>query len=262
MPQPGSAVKGLSKDAGVRRFFRLQDVKDDQIKKAVHLLPGEPAIELCLRRSARTQRFSLRVSRLDGRVTLTLPHGASEEKAMAFLRRQKSWLRQTLAELPAAMAQEIGFGTFLPIEGRLYQIRPGEARTPRIEGDNLLVGGESPARRVGAFLKELARQRLLAAVEYRAGMVGRDYARITLRETRSRWGSCNAQGALMFSWRLIMAPPEVLDYVVAHEVAHLVEMNHSAAFWKIVESLRPDWKTQRLWLRENGAALHQYRFGG
>jgi hypothetical protein len=85
-------------------------------------------------------------------------------------------------------------------------------------------------------------------------------ARITLRDTRSRWGSCTADGALMYSWRLILAPPSVLDYVAAHEAAHLVEMNHSARFWALVERLCPDWQAERAWLRREGAALQAWRF--
>jgi predicted metal-dependent hydrolase len=112
-----------------------------------------------------------------------------------------------------------------------------------------------------AFLKALARTRLVAASDRYAGLLGQGFAAISLRDARSRWGSCTAEGALMFNWRLVMAPPDVLDYVAAHEVAHLVEMNHSPAFWAVVTRLRPDWKRQRDWLQTQGGALQAYRFG-
>jgi predicted metal-dependent hydrolase len=115
--------------------------------------------------------------------------------------------------------------------------------------------------RVGAFLKALARTRLAAASDKYAARIGRPSTRLTLRDPRSRWGSCTADGALMFSWRLVMAPPDVLDYVAAHEVAHMIEMNHSAAFWAVVAGLRPDWKAQRDWLHGQGSVLQGYRFG-
>ncbi|MEL7205889.1 MAG: SprT family zinc-dependent metalloprotease, partial [Pseudomonadota bacterium] len=115
--------------------------------------------------------------------------------------------------------------------------------------------------RVATWLKLLARDRLIEASDRYAAELGRPYTRLSLRDTRSRWGSCSAQGRLMYSWRLILAPPEALDYVAAHEVAHLQEMNHSPAFWSIVADLCPDYETQRLWLRHEGTSLHRYRFG-
>src|SRR5690606_32603283 len=110
------------------------------------------------------------------------------------------------------------------------------------------------------WLKALARDRLAAAADRHAATLGRGYRSLVLRDTRSRWGSCAADGRLMFSWRLAMAPPEVLDYVAAHEVAHLAEMNHSPAFWAVVERLMPDHRAPRAWLRAEGAALHRWNF--
>ncbi|MFM2356655.1 MAG: hypothetical protein RLZZ528_2391, partial [Pseudomonadota bacterium] len=111
-----------------------------------------------------------------------------------------------------------------------------------------------------AFLRVAARTRLNAACDRFAAALGRPYSRIALRDTRSRWGSCTQDGGLMFSWRLVMAPPEVLDYVAAHEVAHLAEMNHSDAFWSVVARLYPDHARQRRWLKAEGSLLHGYRF--
>ncbi|MGR3469034.1 MAG: M48 family metallopeptidase, partial [Shimia sp.] len=115
-------------------------------------------------------------------------------------------------------------------------------------------------RRLQAWLKVQARDRLAAASDHYAGLLGRPYTRLTLRDTRSRWGSCTADAGLMYSWRLILAPSEVLRYVAAHEVANLKEMNHSPAFWAIVAQLYPGHESPRRWLREHGAELHRYRF--
>ena len=93
-----------------------------------------------------------------------------------------------------------------------------------------------------------------------AARLGKGYTRLTLRDTRSRWGSCTSDGGLMFSWRLIMAPPSVLDYVAAHEVAHLAQMNHSPAFWAEVTRIYGDFDPPRQWLRTHGADLHRYQF--
>jgi predicted metal-dependent hydrolase len=223
-------------------------------------LPGLPAVEITLRRSARARRFSLRVSRLDGTVTLSLPHGAREAEALAFARTQEDWLRAALARMPR-MA-EVAPGAMIPVEGRMLRLDCAPGRVPRIEGDSLRVPGD-PGRagaRAAAFLKLMARDRLAEACDRHAARLGRPYARLTLRDTRSRWGSCAADGSLMFSWRLIMAPPAVLDYVAAHEVAHLAQMNHSPAFWAVVARLYPDHAAARRWLKAEGQALHALRF--
>lgn len=225
------------------------------------LLPGPPPVDITLRRSARARRFSLRVSRLDGRVTLSLPPGAREAEAMAFARQQEPWIRRALADLPQTAT--VGLGALVPVEGRLLRLDAGPGRLIRIDGDSLLIPG-NPAQagvRAGAFLKHLARDRLTEASDRYARMIGRPYSRLTLRDTRSRWGSCTADGALMYSWRLAMAPPAVLDYVAAHEVAHLAQMNHSPAFWAVVARLVPGYAAHRRWLKQHGQALHGYRFG-
>ena len=228
-------------------------------------LDGTPPLEIALRRSARARRFSLRVSRLDGRVTLTLPQHAREAEALAFARGKDGWIRQVLVQMgfgPGAVAAPgLRFGDTLPFEGRPLLLTPAALRSPRVEGGALLMPAD-PARlvpRLAAFLKLAARDRLTEASDLHAAALGLRYARITLRDTRSRWGSCTSDGALMYSWRLILAPPAVLDYVAAHEVAHLAEMNHSPAFWAVVARLMPDYARHRHWLRAEGAALHRLR---
>jgi hypothetical protein len=224
------------------------------------VLPGLPDLDITLRRSARARRFSLRVSSLDGRVTLSRPARAREAEALAFARAQEGWLRQALARVP--QGAEVAMGGELPFEGRPLRLMPGSGRAIRVEGDSLLVPGD-PAQvgaRVAAWARARARDRLAEAADRYAAQIGRKVAQVALRDTRSRWGSCTADGRLMFSWRLILGPPAVLEYVAAHEVAHLVEMNHSPAFWAVVERLYPGWQVQRAWLRRHGSALHAIRF--
>ncbi len=227
------------------------------------VLPGAPPIEIVMKRSGKARRFSLRVSRLDGRVTLTLPARARETEALRFLQAQEGWLRQTLAEMPEVTGETVRIGGRIPLEGRLLRLEAATGRSVRVEGERLLVPGD-PAQagaRVAAWLKVLARDRLARASGHYAALVGRSYTGLTLRDTRSRWGSCSPAGALMYSWRLIMAPPPVLAYVAAHEAAHLVEMNHSAAYWAVVGRIHPFWQRERAWLRAEGQSLHRYRFG-
>ncbi|KAF0173938.1 MAG: Zinc metalloprotease [Rhodobacteraceae bacterium] len=226
------------------------------------ILPGLPEIEITLRRTARARRFSLRVSQATGAVTLSIPTRAREAEALAFVRAQEGWIRAALARMPAVVG--VGIGAELPFEGRMLQLAAGAGRSVRIEGDSLIVPGDADraAARVSAFLRVQARNRLVAASDHYAAQIGRKVTRVTLRDTRSRWGSCTSDGALMYSWRLIMAPPRVLDYVAAHEVAHMLEMNHSDRFWAVVDRLFPGWQAERAWLKRQGGALQSIRFEG
>ena len=225
-----------------------------------HVLPGTPPVELTLRRSPRARRISLRVSGLDGKVTLTLPRGVPEAEALDFARSKARWLRAQLEARPDHVA--VGIGVEIPVEGVPVQLVEGLGRRIEIRDGQLCVPGpvDAFAARVQAWLKARARDQLAEASDRYAQVLGRRCSRLSLRDTRSRWGSCSSGGRLMYSWRLIMAPPEVLDYVAAHEVAHLVEMNHAPAFWAVVAQLCPGYAAPRRWLRQNGADLHRYRF--
>lgn len=223
-----------------------------------HALPGTPPVPLTLRKSARARRISLRISQLDGRVTLTYPTGVPETEALSFAHQKEAWIRGHLQERPEV--ETVGIGHSIPIEGIARRIVPAQGRRVLLQGDEIGVPAGAEARRLARFLKELARDRLTGACDDYAAILGRPYHSLTLRDTRSRWGSCTSTGGLMFSWRLILAPPEVLHYVAAHEVAHLAEMNHSPAFWAQVERIFGPYKGPRRWLRDNGAELHRYRF--
>ena len=226
-----------------------------------HFLSGNPPVELVLRRSTRARRISLRVSGVDGRVTLTLPRGVAEREGLKFAEEKADWLRRHLGNRPVDVLAVAGAD--IPVEGRVLRITPATGRSVRIAGDALLVPGRPDAvpARLRAWLKTRARDRLAAASDHYSEQLGKPYTRLTLRDTRSRWGSCSSAGGLMYSWRLILCPADVLDYVAAHEVAHLAEMNHSPAFWSTVARLKPGYEAPRRWLRENGAGLHRYRFG-
>ncbi|MFU8865186.1 MAG: M48 family metallopeptidase [Rhodobacterales bacterium] len=226
-----------------------------------HFLPGNPPVAITLRKTAQARRISLRISRLDGRVTLTCPLRTSDREALSFAHEKADWLRRHLMEQPKQAG--IGIGGEIPFAGATLRIAQGEGRLVQVHGDLLLVPGapDRAAARIAGFLKQTARDRLAAASDHYATLLGRPYTRLTLRDTRSRWGSCTADGGLMYSWRLVMAPPEVLAYVAAHEVAHLAEMNHSDAFWSVVTKLYGDYRAPRRWLRDKGGDLHRYRFG-
>lgn len=221
---------------------------------------GDPPIEVRLRRDPRARRLILRLARDTGGPVLTVPPGLSLATARAFLNDQEAWLRGRLAARPAL--RRVAEGTTLPFgDGTLTLLSIPNGRLRR-DGDRLLVPGAAEAlpRKVAVFLRAAARDACAAQSARHAAALQRRVARISLRDPRSRWGSCTATGELMFSWRLILAPSAVLDYVAAHEAAHLVEMNHGPRFWALVARLCPAFQTYRDWLRRHGPDLHCWDF--
>jgi predicted metal-dependent hydrolase len=221
---------------------------------------GDPPIEVRIRRNPRARRLVLRVTQDAGVPTLTVPPLVALSRARAFAVEQEGWLRSRLAVAPARMT--VGVGSMIPYRGEPHRVVSTGSGRVALAGGSIMVPGpvERAPARAEAFLREAARQRCLAAAETHAERLGRRIGRLTIRDTRGRWGSCSAAGDLMFSWRLILAPDAVLDYVAAHEAAHLVELNHSRRFWMLVESLVPDMEAQRGWLRRHGGGLMAYDF--
>ncbi|WPZ35736.1 SprT family zinc-dependent metalloprotease [Thalassobaculum sp. OXR-137] len=222
-------------------------------------------IPVPVRRSARARRMLLRVDPVRGGPELVLPAGAKIDAARTFATKNLGWLRARLAHLPARTA--FVSGATVPILGRPHLIRHrpdqrgGVWRVEDPDGSvELHVSGtaEHLPRRLTDFLKGEARRTVGPRAKLHAEALGRKVGRVTVRDTATRWGSCSSRGDLSFSWRLVLAPEEVLDYVVAHEAAHLVEMNHSDRFWALVELLMPDYKRPRTWLKRHGSKLHAY----
>jgi predicted metal-dependent hydrolase len=245
----------------VSKPLAQQKDREETWPVSTHILAGNPPVEVHLRRSARARRISLRVSSLDGKVTLTLPAGVRDAEALDFAQDRADWIRKHLVNVPSEAA--IVPGAHVPIEGIPRRIVAGRGRRVVLSETEIAVPGDAAAlpKRLAAFLKTLARDRLVAASDEYADRLGRPFERISLRDTRSRWGSCSTRGTLMYSWRLILAPGDVLRYVAAHEVAHLEEMNHSPRFWAAVERIHGPYHAPRRWLRENGRDLHRYSFG-
>jgi hypothetical protein len=217
-----------------------------------------------LRRHRQARRYTLRVQAANRAIVLTMPIRGSLRDAVTFAERSGAWIAARLKRLP----QPIPFadGLELPLRGVPHRIvhRHGARGTVWTEdsgtGPLICVAGNKAhlARRVRDFLKREAKADLDAASRHYAQMLGVTLKRIVVRDQTSRWGSCTAAGVLSYSWRLILTPPYVLDYLAAHEVAHLVEMNHSRAFWRVVARICPDWQRAKGWLTAHGNALHRY----
>ena len=245
---------------GIFQRHRTGNLGGENADPNSFVLQGEPPITVDIRASKSTKRLSLRVSRLDGRITLSMPTRVRQSEAMNFALEKEIWIRKQLAGQVEKIIPTHG-GKVL-FQGRDTPIIKAHSGPVRYEDGQFFVSGATnhvPAR-LAAFLKTTARTRLAAASDAYARELCTKYQRISLRDTRSRWGSCTSGGNLMFSWRLIMAPNDVLDYVAAHEVAHLLEMNHSAEYWANVLRIYPGYDTPRRWLRNNAARLHSYQF--
>ena len=217
--------------------------------------------EVAIRVSKRARRLLLRMDAATRRFELVLPPGLPPETALKFLEAQRGWIAARLDSLPARVP--FAEGAVVPVLGVPHRIRreddPAAPPVTIADGEIRVRGGpEHVARRVRDHLVRFARQELARRARIHAARIGRTVTRITVRDTKSRWGSCSASGSLSFSWRLILAPEPVLDYVVAHEVAHLVEMNHSARFWKLVRTMVADPASQRAWLKRHRAELLSY----
>lgn len=217
-------------------------------------------IEIAVRHSRRARHYRLTVEVRTGPV-LTVPGGGRWREATAFLDRQRDWLAQRLAVQPPRVA--FADGAEIPLRGVTHAVvatGEGQGGVRVGAGPALEVGGAVArlAARLTGWLKEEARADLAGAVRMHAARLGVAPAGLSVRDQASRWGSCSSTGRLSFNWRLVMAPPHVLDYVAAHEVAHLIEMSHSPRFWAALECTLPDMARGRAWLKENGRALHAY----
>jgi len=212
------------------------------------------------RRSPRARRVSLRIDPRAGAVVVTLPLRAGRRQGLDLLHTHAAWVMDRLSALPPA--SPFLPGAVVPVGGRPHRIvHVGGLRGPTRLGEGVLeVAGDAVhvPRRVADFLRQEARRRIGSLALAKAGAVDRRVPRITIKDTRSRWGSCAPDGALAFSWRLVLAPPEVLDYVVAHEAAHLVHMNHGPRFWALCAKLTPHAEPAKAWLAAHGARLLRY----
>lgn len=254
------------------------------ISKKSMLQHGEEiALENCdipikFRRHPKARRLTLRVSSTDRSAIVTVPPFCSDSETITFLENHRTWLFQQFEKIPEAAP--FSPNSLIPLRGELHklvfagqsrgkgvvwieenkktnsdEIEPDQPEFPEIH----INGTEQFApRRLTRWLIDQARKDLYERSGWHSKNLGLSFKKIMIKDQRSRWGSCSSAGVLSYSWRLILAPTEVLDYVAAHEVAHLAEMNHGPNFWALVDQTLPTYKTAKNWLRENGSDLHRY----
>lgn len=226
--------------------------------------------KIALRRNPRATRFTLRIRAATQEVVLTAPTRSRLADVRKFASEHAEWIHSKLTLVPKTVPFQ--HGSIVPVRGIDHQIvhlrtEHGLVSLERPKADSLpqrpfflyVFGHEEHVeRRTSDFLKTLAKADIRLAVKKHCSMLNIQPPPVTIRDTVSRWGSCSSTGGLNFSWRLIFAPAFILDYLAAHEVAHIREMNHSKRFWGIVEALCPETHSAEKWLDEHGASLHRY----
>ena len=230
----------------------------------IEIVLGDGSVPVALKRVSHSQRFTLRVRAATRDVVLSMPAYSSLRSAREFAERNADWIQARLATLPRPVSFEPR--SVVPLRGVEHHIvhRPETRGVVWTEypasGPQICVAGERPhvSRRVADFLKREAKKDLEAAVRKHTRRIEVVAQRIVLRDTKSRWGSCSSAGTLNFSWRLVMAPAYVLDYLAAHEVAHIVHMDHSPQFWKVTHKLCARTDEAEAWLKTKGADLHRF----
>ncbi|MES2906851.1 MAG: SprT family zinc-dependent metalloprotease [Pseudomonadota bacterium] len=228
-----------------------------QLQESLVFHDGEKNYAVAVKRHARAKRLTLRVEPAQ-QILLTVPLRCSKKRMFAFLEESRTWLIKQLIKTPRALPFKNG--AIVPLRG-LPHIIMHHADTPRgmvhaREGEIHVYGdAKHLARRLTDFFKKEAKKDFEEAVARHATKIGARVKRIQLRDPRTRWGSCSEEGILCFSWRIIFAPPFVLDYLAAHEVAHLRVMDHSPRFWKLTEKICPHTPQGRSWLKDHGNAL-------
>lgn len=254
-PAPGRLARCGASAVSNRVIFRSES---RDVTAAVLEIEGR-SVPLSVRRSHRARRLYLRVDPSappDLPVELILPRGVGLAEGLRFARDKQGWVARRLAALPTPIP--FTDGAVIEIGGERLTIRHvGGSTVTRRDGAMLLVGGgpEHLARRVRDWIRGHARDVLTRRSRELAERIGRQIRSVRLGDPRSRWGSCSPDGRLAYSWRLVLAPPFVLDYVVAHEVAHLVHLNHGRKFWLLAAELAGDIDTPRAWLNRNGPRL-------
>jgi len=232
----------------------------DGVVEEVMLDLGGRRVTLAVRRSRRARRIALRIDPVAAGVELVLPWRTSLASGLRFAEARGPWVASRLAALPP----HVPFidGAVIPYLGEplIIRHRPERRGPVRREGAEVVVAGltEHLRRRVRDWLKREARAFLAERTRIFAERIGRRVTAIRLGDPRSRWGSCSADASIAYSWRLVLAPPWVVDYVVAHEVAHLAELNHGRGFWRLVAELAGEVEGPRSWLRANGTRLLRY----
>jgi len=256
----------------MRWLERLNNSTPNTLQHGQEIALENCEIPVTLRRHPKARRLTLRVNATNRSAVITVPPSCSDRETLKFLNSHKSWLYQQVAKIP----EPVPFSdqSVIPLRGTDHKINfAGAVRGKGVvwleqeETDllpliNVTGNAQFAPRRLKNWLIKQARKDIYERSQWHANNLGLKFKKIMIKDQRSRWGSCSSNGVLSYSWRLILSPPEVLDYVAAHEVAHLQEMNHGPNFWALVHKTLPTYEGPKDWLRDNGTDLHRYGMQG
>ena len=244
------------------------------LKQAVSLVDGsnnlvsrypfeEISPDIVIKQNPRAKRLAIRIDNKKRVANLVIPPRTSMRRAYLFALERKYWIRERIAELPELISLENGASIPLLGQNTLIEVNYDQKlKTTSIflENNKLIVSTnkEDPSSRIIRFLKNLIKEELSKRSKEKASQINKTIQRIDVKDTSSRWGSCSHDGKLSFSWRLIFASEEAIDYVVAHEVAHLEYMDHSPAFWMLCEDLSENYSAGKSWMHRNSQELNCY----
>ena len=217
---------------------------------------------ITINRKNNIRRLSLKVCRITGKISISAPKFLSESEIRKFYYLNRSWIHNQINQ--CLVPKIVNDGSFIPVEGNLYEIvaKKNCSKIKFLENNQICIPKNisNIGKEVQTFLLEYCKSVMIPIILKKPNLMIQKIKKINFKDTKSRWGSCSSTGSIMLNWRLIMAPPAVYNYVIIHELAHLVHMNHGPLFWKLVQELSPNYLKDKEWLKKNGKEIRRYIF--
>ena len=217
---------------------------------------------IVISRKNNIRRLSLKVCRITGKISINAPKFLSESEIYKFYYSNLSWIQNQINQ--CLVPKIVKEGLFLPIEGNLYEIvvKKNCSKIKFLEKNQICIPKDisNIGKEIQTFLLEYCKSVMIPIILKKSNLIRQKIKKISFKDTKSRWGSCSSTGSIMLNWRLIMVPPSIYNYVIIHELAHLVHMNHGLLFWKLVQELSPNYSKDKEWLKKNGQEIRRYIF--
>ena len=208
------------------------------------------------------RRLSLKVCRITGEISINAPKFLSESEIYKFYNLNRNWIHNQINQ--CLVPKIVKEGLFLPVEGNLYEIvvKKSCSKIKILENNQICIPKNISdiGKELQTFLLKYCKSVMIPIILKKSNLIQKKIKKISFKDTKSRWGSCSSTGSIMLNWRLIMVPPSVYNYVIIHEIAHLVHMNHGPLFWKLVQELSPNYSKDKEWLKKNGREIRRYIF--